>query len=1210
MRKDFSSQTVPLRQRKYGWRHLLRERSWTVLNIIVGVSMLANTSSLAFLAPKAAEAASIGSYDQCSNDDGDGYASGDTGCRWTFGNLQSNNSLYHEGDSTVQRLWLDGFVPGSAHSVTLQYGTTKQGKHAYDFLTTWDASENWITEADLCQDIDGCVTSDATENTLPIPSDPNGSGQFETGTRNFVMRGGDLDSATTPSLTGSYAADSETSTTVDFTVANSGDMCTTSRQGETTCGIALFFGAHIANTDEWFAFNGTSGATAIPGSPYHVALSAMDGSSIGNRDNQMQAGAIFQGNVIIEKQTVPDGSTQSFTFNSQEAALASSLTDGGQIVAALNQGAYSVTEAATSGWTLTSIVCNDTDSTGNIKTGVLSLNVAASETVKCVFTNTRDTGSLVLEKELTGGPNGYTGPFAIHYDCGTGFIGDANVSAGGSQTINGIPTGTSCTVSEPSLPTVPNYDFGNPSFSPSATVMIPTGNGSSVTVTTNNSLIRETGDLKIIKLDQDQQTMSGVDFMVGNTPYTTNASGEILVSDLPTGDYTVTETEPADYSFTSVAGLRCTNANPSTATVINDTTTTCTFTNTRNRGTIELQKVWSGLPGAVTLQIGSTLGDDDQASAYLLGTDGTTGQVSVDTGTYYMSEAGSLSDYSTSPLSCYNDANDNGINDNETTVIPGKDDSVNVGNGEHVICAYTNTRNTGSVTIYKIVRGGTAEPADWTFTLHGTNGLPDVKNIKSGVSVNVPTGFYTVSESGPAQYSFVRAFGNCSEDGLIYMDVSNDGATCYFENETYGIHGQKFNDVNANATWDAGEAALNGWTMFLDTNLNKALDTGEKSIVTQNHNNVDGWYWFDDLTAGTYQICEVQKTGWAQTYPVTASGCHTIDLPISYDYNREGPPTIKNSSCKLSLNQSFSVMSLENSIISEATCDFGNRLIPVTTITLDKTGPATATKGQTFTYGLTWTVSGNTAATNAIITDPLPANTTFVSADNGGTFAAGVVTWNLGTKAPGSTGTVNVTVLVNPSLTASTTLNNTGTFDTDQTPPVSDSVPTTVTVPLVLGVSAEADLTLTKSVDDKTAERGQTLTYTLVVTNTGDADATNVVVTDNLPDGFTFLAGGRTTRTWNIGTLAAGASKTLTYKVVVGDNVIAGQHINRAFVTADFFDPIVAEAIVTVKIPQVLGLATTGAGLMDYMTFILGLVLVAAGAISFRQLRRRGHATA
>ncbi len=81
---------------------------------------------------------------------------GDTGCRWINGNLQSNNSIYFEGDATVQRVWLTGFVPGSTHTLTLKYGTTKGGKHAYDFLTTWDWSEDWITVADRCQDIAGC----------------------------------------------------------------------------------------------------------------------------------------------------------------------------------------------------------------------------------------------------------------------------------------------------------------------------------------------------------------------------------------------------------------------------------------------------------------------------------------------------------------------------------------------------------------------------------------------------------------------------------------------------------------------------------------------------------------------------------------------------------------------------------------------------------------------------------------------------------------------------------------------------------------------------------------------------------------------------------------------------------------------------------------------------------------------------------------------
>ncbi len=142
----------------------------------------------------------VGTYDQCANDDnsvppGTGYTSGsDLGCQWINGNLQSNTAYYAEGDATVQRVWLTDFTPGP-HTLTLQYGTTKGGKHAYDFLTTWNWSEDWIVEADRCQGITGCVAAAGTENGLDIPEDPNVPNSFEPsapGDRQFVMRGATL----------------------------------------------------------------------------------------------------------------------------------------------------------------------------------------------------------------------------------------------------------------------------------------------------------------------------------------------------------------------------------------------------------------------------------------------------------------------------------------------------------------------------------------------------------------------------------------------------------------------------------------------------------------------------------------------------------------------------------------------------------------------------------------------------------------------------------------------------------------------------------------------------------------------------------------------------------------------------------------------------------------------------------------------------------
>ncbi|HEU4526851.1 MAG TPA: hypothetical protein VFT80_02845, partial [Actinomycetota bacterium] len=389
---------------------------------------------------------SIGLYDQCSNDDGDGYAAGDTGCRWTNGNLQSNNSTYSEGEATVQRLWLTDFEPGSTHTVTLKYGTTKSGKHAYDFLTTWDWSENWITEADRCQDITGCVG--LGEDLLDIPLDPNVPDAYENFTRQFVMRGGDMTVATTPSIvSGTYAGDSETVITITFTVAGSGSMCVT-KNDVTTCGVALWFGAHIARQADWGTGNG---AGNIPGSPYHVALDAVDGAAVGQRDNQMQsATVVVNGTIIIAKDAIPNAA-QDFSFNLTNGSTVNqnfSLDDDSDATLPSSQtfavppGTYTASELnIPSGWSLTDIVCVDpsTNSTWDIPAGTATIVLASAETVTCTFTDTKG-AQLSIHKSTVGG-NG-----TFDYEAtGTGMPEDAAgpdfqiTTSGGSGSYSGNP---------------------------------------------------------------------------------------------------------------------------------------------------------------------------------------------------------------------------------------------------------------------------------------------------------------------------------------------------------------------------------------------------------------------------------------------------------------------------------------------------------------------------------------------------------------------------------------------------------------------------------------------------------------------------------------------------------------------------------------------------------------------------------------------------
>ena len=115
-----------------------------------------------------------------------------------------------------------------------------------------------------------------------------------------------------------------------------------------------------------------------------------------------------------------------------------------------------------------------------------------------------------------------------------------------------------------------------------------------------------------------------------------------------------------------------------------------------------------------------------------------------------------------------------------------------------------------------------------------------------------------------------------------------------------------------------------------------------------------------------------------------------------------------------------------------------------------------------------------------------------------------------------------------------------------------------------------ADLSLTKTVDIPTPDVGTDVVFTITVSNAGPSTATGVVVTDQLPSGFTYVtddSGGAynpVTGVWSVGTLAAGASQALNITATVNDT---GDYINTAEVTGanendpnsnDNFDGVIA----------------------------------------------------
>jgi hypothetical protein len=98
------------------------------------------------------------------------------------------------------------------------------------------------------------------------------------------------------------------------------------------------------------------------------------------------------GKVRVVKKTVPAGDPAKFTFDPSDDLAAGTfpLGDGDPAQEySVTPGTYGVTEAATDGWKLDSIGCDDGDSTGLASTA--TYHVAAGEIVTCTFTNSKVT---------------------------------------------------------------------------------------------------------------------------------------------------------------------------------------------------------------------------------------------------------------------------------------------------------------------------------------------------------------------------------------------------------------------------------------------------------------------------------------------------------------------------------------------------------------------------------------------------------------------------------------------------------------------------------------------------------------------------------------------------------------------------------------------------------------------------------------------------
>ena len=280
-------------------------------------------------------------------------------------------------------------------------------------------------------------------------------------------------------------------------------------------------------------------------------------------------------------------------------------------------------------------------------------------------------------------------------------------------------------------------------------------------------------------------------------------------------------------------------------------------------GTIELKKAWVGTGGQTTLNIGTSAGGTQTASVQT-GTSGgaplTTGVRTVNTGTYYVSESGGLTDY-TSALACTK---------NGQTYTPGTDNSLVVAGNDVFVCTFTNTKK-GHLQVTKVTDPSSDTTTQFSITASGSGTISGsaTQSIAGGQTVDyeVTPGTYSVSEAAKTGWDIT---GNtCSQKGVS----AGQTVTCTITNTQRGsITVTKFHDHDANGTKDSSDEVLPGWTINLTGQASQPTDSNGQAV-------------FGSLVPGSYDLSEEIKNNWFQSnisctgdIGTDADNLHTIRL--------------------------------------------------------------------------------------------------------------------------------------------------------------------------------------------------------------------------------------------------------------------------------------------------------------------------------------------
>jgi fimbrial isopeptide formation D2 family protein/uncharacterized repeat protein (TIGR01451 family) len=869
--------------------------------------------------------------------------------------------------------------------------------------------------------------------------------------------------------------------------------------------VIIRFDGHIAAELD---YGPDMGAGTINGAPYHISLQELNCASAGQQDNQLMAAAVDAGEITVIKDAVPDSPTD-FQFEIVPGGAASSFfldddNDGAlpnTVTFRVAPGTYNTSEInIPGGWELTGLVCdfaNGNSGSTDLGSATATTTVVDDGHTTCTFTNSR-AASIEVDKDWV--VNGITYPEGqqpshLQLDAQLTLTGPdgapASNQAWGDPRM-GYLQGEQVAIDESVSignelceQTGSSIDTGDGTL-PETVTLAGGSNHYTVTntVTCDASLTLEKTVVNgPTSADAWTLTASGPTGALPGPAGTTGASGTISADTF----YTVSESG-GDDRYVQLGDWECSGAavvsGGDTVSVPFGTSSTCTVTNATAQLTLAKAVVndsgGDAVPGDFTLSASG--GGVD------LSTPGSQGGASfwVKPGVTFDLSESSVDGYTLTSIEC---------DGQETT-------SVTLAALDDVTCTFTNDDDPGKLTLVKVVEdngsGAQDDATEWTLTATPQNiaGQEPVSGA-GGFSEPVSAGDYLLSEVGPAGYepgSWTCVGGDVTGD---VVSVPNGGdVTCQITNTAIK---PLLTLLKAVDNGDTGATAVDtDWTLhFEGANAAGSGVEGDADVTGT------------ALPVGGYVLSE---SGGPDGYSASAWDCG--------DHAVTGGDTIE-----LGLGQ-------------VVICEITNTAIPgqwEVGKSADPASGSTVEPGDVITYTLTVTkTNAGVGILDQLVTDDLSDvldDATLVGDVTASTGTAAVMGdqlhWLLDISG---THTLTYQVMVNPDAHGVTLANHVTNPEC-----VENCITEHFTPHYLLNKSSDP-------VDGSTVEPGDSVTYTLTVTNDSDAVVAGAVVTDDLSDVLDNATLGTldpslalvdTTLFWSVPTLSPGESASVSYTVTV-----------------------------------------------------------------------------